>query len=209
LNTLRKISPTKNKTNTQKKSLFDELILNLPKNFKDEIIQTDNYLKVMRPLKFKRNVDKKVNKITYVASDYGVSYMFKISDDKFTHNFQWYIVYNGKAETWHRRADFMEETLIEIAKNDHALAMRIYNALRPCPGLDGCHGERCLARTVYAFEKQKSLFCHGSVELGMKLKDFNDARKFFHYLNGLVQEKINKGEPLTEKIILCQTKRFL
>jgi len=209
LNTLRKISPTKNKTNTQKKSLFDELILSLPKNFKDEIIQTDNYLKAMRPLKFKRNVDNKVNKITYVASDYGVSYMFKISDDKFTHNFQWYIVYNGKAETWHRRADFMEETLIENAKNDHALAMRIYNALKPCPGLDGCYGERYLARTVYAFEKQKSLFCHGSVELGMRLKDFNDARKFFHYLNGLVQEKINKGEPLPEKIILCQTKRSL
>ncbi|MCL2722767.1 MAG: hypothetical protein FWD47_15665 [Treponema sp.] len=125
----RKTNPAKNMTKVIKMSLFDEIISKLPKVFKEEIIQTDNYLKTIRPLKFKRVVDKKAKKVTYVASDYGVSYMFKISDDKLSHNFQWYIVYNGKVETWHRRADFMDETLAKIVKSDHELAMRIYNAL--------------------------------------------------------------------------------
>jgi len=185
------------------------MITELPKDFKNQIIQTDQYLKAMRPLKFKRTVDKKAKKVTYVASDYGVSYMFRISDDKLSHNFQWYIVYSGKPEIWHRRADFMEETLVEIAKSDHALAMRIYNALKTCYGLDSCYGERCLARTVYVFEEQKRLTCHGSVELGMNCEDFSDAREFFFYLNELVKEKINAGEPLPEKIMVCQTKRSL
>jgi hypothetical protein len=205
----KKVNTANKTTNVLKISLFDEIISKLPKDFKEEIIQTDNYLKTMRPLRFKRIVDKKAKKVTYVASDYGVSYMFKISNDKLTHNFQWYIVYNGKAETWHRRADFMEETLVEIVKSDHELAMRIFNALKTCNGLDSCYGERCLARTVYVFEKQKRLTCHGSVELGMKRKDFCDAREFFCHLNKLVKEKINSKEPLPEKIILCQTKRFL
>ena len=198
-----------NVTGAPRKSLFDEMIAEFPRDFRDEIIQTDNYLKAMRPLKFKRTVDKKAKKITYVASDYGVSYMFKIDGDKFTHNFQWYIVYNGKPETWHRRADFMEETLAEIAKNDRLLAVRIYNALKTCPGLNSCHGERCLARTVYAFEEQRRLTCHGSVELGMNHGDFCDAREFFGYFNGLVEEKINAGEALPKKIIVRQTKRSL
>ena len=30
------------------------------------------------------------------------------------HHFGWYIVYNGKLETWHRKADYMEEILVEI-----------------------------------------------------------------------------------------------
>ena len=205
----KKVNLANKSENMPKKSLFDEITAELPKDFKDEIIQTDSYLKSMRPLKFKRTVDMKAKKVTYVASDYGVSYMFKISGDKLTHNFQWYIVYNGKPETWHRRADFMEETLIETAKSDHALAMRVYNALKPCQGFDSCYGERCLARTVYAFEKDKRLTCHGSVELGMNRADFSDAREFFRYLNGLVKEKINAGEALPEKIIVCQTKRSL
>lgn len=190
-------------------SLFDSMISELPQALKDEIVKTDKHLKTMRPLKFKRSIDKKAKKITYVASDYGVSYMFKISADTLTHNFQWYIVYNGKPETWHRRADYMEETLEFIAKSDFPLSMRIYNALKSCPGSDNCYGERCLARTPYAFNGQKRLTCHGSVILGINPNDFNDARNFFNYLNELVNEKTNNGEPLPEKIILCKTKRTL
>ncbi len=190
-------------------SPFDSMISTLPQALKDEITETDQYLKALRPLSFRRSVDTKAKKITYVASDYGVSYMFKISDDKLTHNFQWYIVCNGKPETWHRRADYMEETLVYIAKTDLSLAERIYNALKTCPGSDNCYGQRCLARTVYAFNGQRKLICHGKVDLGLNRDDFCDAREFLRCFNELVKEKIANGEPLPEKIIVCKTKRSL
>ena len=200
------------KTTTEEnssKSIFESIMVELSQAFKDEIAETDRYLKAIRPLKFKRAIDRKAGKITYVAADYGVSYMFKISDDRLDHNFQWYIVYNGKPETWHRKADYMEETLVEIAKNDYPLAGRIYDSLRICPGFDNCYGERCLARTPYAFDGQKRLTCHGKVELGTSGDDFRDAREFFRYFNELIKGKIANGEPLPEKIIVCETKRSL
>ena len=199
--------------NTTKVSVFDTVLNEFPTKIRKEIIKTDGYLKSLRPLRFKRVVDKKAKKITYVASDYGVSYMFRMSDDgqamghDFSHNFQWYLVYNGKPETWHRRGDFMEETLIEIAKHDYPLALRVFNSLRGCPGLDNCHGERCLARTPYTFEDKKRLTCHGSVVLGHNKNDFQDARDFFRFFNELVIDKVNNGEPLPEKIIVSKMKR--
>lgn len=190
-------------------SPFENIISTLPQAFKDEITATDSYLKTMRPLRFKRSVDTKAKKITYIASDYGISYMFKISGTEPAHNFQWYIVCGGKPETWHRRADCMEETLTFIAKTDHPLAERIFNALKTCPGFDNCYGQRCLARTVYSFDGQKKLTCHGRVELGLSRNDFCDAREFICCFNELVKMKTANGEPLPEKIIVCKTKRSL
>lgn len=188
---------------------FYEMISQLPQIYRDELIKSDEFLKSMRPLRFKRTIDRRAKKITYVASEYGVSYMFKIMGDQFTHNFQWYIVYNGKPETWHRRADYMEQTLEKIALCDYQLSERMYNALKSCKGSDNCYGERCLARTPYAFDGKKKLTCHGSVELGMSQDDFYDAREFFKYFNNLVIEKKDAGEPPMEKIIVCKIKRSL
>lgn len=203
------MSRERNTINLQKKSLFEEMIQTLPLEIQKELIQTDGWLKAIKPLKFRRTIDRKAHKITYVASDYGVSYLFKIEKDQLEHRFQWYIVYNGKPETWHRKADYMEETLERIAEEDYGLAVRIYQALKQCPGGENCHGERCLARTVYAFKGEKILTCHGSVHLQPNHEDFEDAREFFHYFNELVKEKEETGESLPEKIILCQTKRSL
>jgi len=190
-------------------SPFESIISTLPQALKDEITETDQYLKALRPLKFKRTIDPKAKKITYVASDYGISYMFKISGTELAHNFQWYIVCCGKPETWHRRADYMEETLSYIAKTDQPLSERIFNALKTCPGSDNCYDQRCLARTVYTFSGQRKLTCHGRVELGLLHNDFCDAREFLRYFNELVNEKIASKEPLPEKIIVCKTKRSL
>ena len=197
------------KTSTPPVSLFTILTSTLPQALKDEITETDSFLKALRPLKFKRTIDKRANKITCVAADYGVSYMFKITGDTLAHNFQWYIVTGGKPETWHRKADYMEETLDEIAKADYPFAVRVFNALKHCPGGDNCYGMRCLARTPYAFGEQKRLTCHGKVELGSNSEDFSDAREFFRYLNGLVTKKLANGEPPQERIILYKTKRSL
>ncbi|MCL2056677.1 MAG: hypothetical protein FWH02_05595 [Oscillospiraceae bacterium] len=185
---------------------FKDVLARMPKEYQDRILETDEFLYALRPMKFKRVPDKNGNKITYVAPDYGVSYMFKV-DGGFKHNFQWYIVHSGKPETWHRKSDFMEETLVKISESDLPLAERIFKSLKPCPGFDNCYGERCLARTPYAFNGQKRLTCHGSVYLGLGDDDFSDARKFFRYLNGLIKEKTANGELRAEKIILCKTDR--
>ena len=65
-------------------SPFGSMISTLPQALEDEIAETDQYLRALRPLKFKRTVDPKAKKITYVASDYGISYMFRISDNQST-----------------------------------------------------------------------------------------------------------------------------
>jgi len=189
---------------------FEDALAKMPNEFHSEILETDKYLKTMRPLKFRRVVDKNGNngnKITYVASEHGISYAFRVSDNKFRHNLQWYLVHQGKAETWHRRADYMEETLDKIAKNDYPLSVRIFSALRNCPGFDNCYGDRCLARTPYSFAGKKKLTCHGNVELSSDKDGFCDARVFIRYVNELVKDKIANSEPPPEKIILCETNR--
>ncbi|MCL2079761.1 MAG: hypothetical protein FWH17_07975 [Oscillospiraceae bacterium] len=93
---------------------------------------------------------------------------------------------------------------VKIAQSDQLFAMRIYNALKNCPGFNNCYGERCLARTPHSFNGQKRLTCHGSVEPGMGKNDFNDVREFFSHLNELINEKILNNEKPPEKIILCK-----
>jgi hypothetical protein len=188
------------------KPTFDDIISDLPDEFRNEIIETDGFLKSLRPLKFKRAIDKNGTKITYVASDYGISYALKSENGQFLHNFWWYIIHKGKPETWHRKADYMEETLAEIAKDDMPLAERIFNALKNC---NDCYGERCLAKTVYAFNGQKRLTCHGRAEFNICRDDFHDIREFFRRLNIFMERKTAAGDLPTEKIILVNTRRSL
>jgi len=189
-----------------KKPKFNDIMSNLTEEFRNEIIETDGFLKSLRPLKFKRTIDKYGNKITYVASDFGISYAFRVACDQYSHELNWYIVYNGKPETWHRRADYMEETFAEISKSEPQLSKRIFNTLSECRD---CYGERCLAKTPYSFGGQKKLTCHGRVTLRVCREDFDDARMFFRYLNQYVERKISNGDPPSEKIILVNTKRSL
>lgn len=102
-------------------------------------------------------------------------------------------------ETWHRRADYMNEILAEIAKADLPLAKRIFSALNDCVG---CYDNGCLAKTRYEFEGQKRLTCHGRVMLRMCHEDFQDAREFFSHLNVLLERKSMEGSLQTEKILL-------
>ena len=183
------------------KPSFERTISGLPQAFQDKIMEMDSYLTSLRPLKFKRMVDKGSSKITYVASDFGVSYAIEAFGPQFTHCFNWYIVYNGKPETWHRKADYMEEILVEIAKSDPQLSDRIFYALNDCLG---CHGPGCLAKTLYAYNGQKRLTCHGRVFLRMCDSDLHDAKEFFRHLNTLVERKRANGEPPPEKILLMK-----
>jgi hypothetical protein len=174
------------------KPTFESVISALPQEYRNEIIKTDDFLKSLRPVKFKRMVDKNGGKISYVASDFGISYMVNVSGAESSQNFGWYIVTGGKPETWRRKADYMEETLAEIASSDPQLAERIFYALNDCVD---CYGQRCLAKTPYAFNGQKKVTCHGRVLLRMCSSDFHDVREFFLHLNTLTGREISGGVP--------------
>lgn len=175
--------------NEHSKITFENVILKLSKHLQNEIIEMDHFLKSLRPLKFKRIVDKSSNKITYVSSDFGVSYVLNISGAQSSHNFGWYIIHNGKPETWHRKADDMEETLNEIKKFNPQLAERIFYSLNDCVN---CHGSDCLDKTLYKFNGQQRLTCKGRVVMRICRDDFNDVREFFRFLNLLLERKIDE-----------------
>lgn len=169
------------------KPTFESVIVNLPPEYQDEISKTDIFLRSLKPLKFKRSIDKNGGKITWVASDYGVSWQIEPDGNYTRHSFWWYIVTGGKPETWHRKADYMEEVLNEITKSDLRLAGRIFFALNDC--VDCGYGSSCLGKTLYEYDSLKRLTCHGKVVLRMCHEDFSDVREFFRHLNDLVVKK--------------------
>lgn len=187
------------------KPTFENVISELPQEYGNELIEMDDFLKFLKPLKFKRTIDIRGGKITYLASDFGISYVIQVSDNQLSHNFSWYIVSNGKPETWHRKADYMGEILTEIAKSDIQLAERVFYALNDCVG---CYGSRCLAKTLYEFNGQKRLTCHGRVMLRMCHEDLQVAREFFRDLNALMDRKTADGSLQTEKILLVNAKKL-
>lgn len=181
------------------KPTFESVIANLPIEYQDEIAETDIFLKNLMPLKFNRSIDKNGGKTTWVASDYGVSWQIEPDGNYTRHSFWWYIVTGGKPEAWHRKADYMEETLSEIAKSDPQLAGRIFYAINDC--VDCGYGSGCLGKTLYKCDGEKRLSCHGKVVLRMCHEDFNDVREFFRHLNDLVAKK---NGALPEKIYLIK-----
>jgi len=184
------------------KPTYDSVISKLSPQFQNEARKMDTFFKSLRPMKFKRVLDKGGSKITYVASDFGISYLIVASGAESYHRFCWYIVYSGPVETWHRRADYMEEVLTEINKSDTHLAQRIFDRLVDC---SGCYSKG-LCKTLYQFNGEKKLNCHGNVLLRMNLDDFSDVREFFRYLNALIEQNITNGDPPPEKIILSKSR---
>ena len=168
-----------NNAAVQLKPTFESCVKDLPGDIKNEIINTEKYLKALKNLKFKRTIEKHGNKITYVESGRGVSYALYLSGNVMHHSFQWYIVTNGKAETWRRKDNPLEYVLNEIKKTDEELAGRVFHNLNECiscrPG--------CGARTVYRYGNDKKATCHGNVFYKMCAADFSDVRKFFGALN--------------------------
>ena len=150
-------------------------------------------------------MDKSGCKLTYVASDAGISYTVVASGAESFHHFGWYVVYNGPVETWHRRADYMDEILSEIASTDQQLAERVFDALVDCAG---CY-KNGLCKTLYTFNGKKKLNCHGRVTFRMNHDDFKDVRMFFQYLNTLLERKITNGDWPPEKIILSKANNRL
>lgn len=163
---------------------LEKCISLLPAEIQSEIIKIDEYLKSLRPLKFKRQLEKNGNKITYVASEYGVSYAIYLSNDVFDHSLQWYLITNGKPETWHRKANRMEDTLGGLADKSQEFAERMFNNLYDCVG---CY-QNCLARTQYRFRNKNKVACHGKLKFKMSTTGFEEVRAFVDEINHLVGE---------------------
>ena len=197
-----KQTPPKKEIGESLKPTFETIIMGLPLEYKDELQKMDEFLKTLKLMKFKRTIDKRGGKITYVSSDFGFSYAIHIYEDRLSHSFSWYLVSSGKPETWHRKADYMEEVLNVIAKIDIQFAKRIFYALNDCVG---CYGSRCLAKTLYKFNEEKRLTCHGRVMLRMCHEDFLDAREFIRHLSELLDRKSAEGSLQTEKILLLKS----
>jgi hypothetical protein len=156
------------------KPVFEKCISLLPADIQDEIVKIDKYLKSLKNLGFKRQLEKNGNKITYVASDYGFSYAIYLSNDLFDHSLQWYLITSGKPETWHRKADLMEETLKRLSATAPDYAERMFYSLEDC---DGCYKD-CLARTWYRFGERRKAVCHGKLKFRMSPSGFEDVRTF-------------------------------
>ena len=178
---------TKNEILTPgEKPTFEKCISKLPVHIQHEIVKTDEYLKSLKPLSFKRQIEKNGNKVSYVASDFGLSYAIYLSNDIYDHSLQWYIITSGKPETWHRKADMMEETLNSLAESSKGFAERMFYNLEECVG---CYKE-CLAKTQYRFGEKQKTVCHGKLKFRMNASGFEDVHTFVEEVNHLVQ----KGE---------------
>jgi hypothetical protein len=166
------------------KPTFEKCIAFLSTNIQSEIIKMDEYLKSRKELKFKRQIEKNGNKITYVASEYGFSYSIYLSNDMFDHSLQWYLITNGTPETWHRKADRMEETLKRLDATSETFAQQMFFSLDDCVG---CYSN-CLARTKYSFRDENKIVCHGKLKFRMNQEGFSDVRVFIDEVRNLIME---------------------
>ena len=169
------------------KPTFTNCLSGLPDDLRAAVNDIDDWLQKLRPMKFKRQVDKNGVKITYVASEQGFSYAIHISGDVLYHTLQWYILTQGKPETWGRKADRMEDTLHYLAQTDSDFAQRMFHNLYECVG---GYGSGCLAKTPYTLVDETVISCHGKMFFNMNLAEFNDVKRFI----GAVNEMTNKEE---------------
>ncbi|WP_041700182.1 hypothetical protein [Clostridium sp. BNL1100] len=166
------------------KPKFESCISLLPNEIRNEIIKMDSFLRSLRPFKFKRQIEKYGNKITYLASDYGFSYALYPSNDVMHHSLCWYIITNSKPEFWHRKADMMEETLKKLDETSPEFAERMFSNLTECIAC-----RPCSVKTLYEFNGKKKLVCHGIMEFKMCVSDFEGVRTFINTVNDLASIK--------------------
>jgi hypothetical protein len=173
------------------KPTFESCIAELSTPLCAAITDMDGWLRSLRPLKFKRQIDKNGEKITYVAPEQGLSYQVYISGNVMFHTVWWYILTQGKPETWGRKADNMENTLNYLSESDAAFASNIFNRLYRCCG---GYGSYCGGKTVYAFDGKKVASCHGKLYFNMNLSEFNDVKRFIAAVKDISQTNKNQEE---------------
>ena len=167
---------------------FQSILASLPKDLQRGIMEMDAFVKSLRPLKFKRTVDKR--KINYVSPDYGVSYAILPTDTKPTQHFGWYFLHDKETKTWFRKTDYFVDTLAEIAKTNSESANRIFNSINTCTL---CKGNPC-STISYSYEGEDKLACYGRIVLPLCENSFADVQNFFQCLNALLTQQNKQGE---------------
>ncbi|MCL2557246.1 MAG: hypothetical protein FWE09_02080 [Treponema sp.] len=166
-----------------KNDRFEIALADAPGEIRNDIIEMDAYLRQLRPLKFKRSIDKTGNRIAYASPDFGISYAIRASDAQPSQDFGWYFLHDRQSKKWYRKTDYFEETLVEIAKTAPKSARRIFDAINEC---SSCKGDPCSA-IAYEHEGRRRLACYGRIRLGINREDLGCARLFFEHLNDLLK----------------------
>lgn len=165
---------------------FQNMLMQMPTELKNSVIDMDVFMKSLQPLKFKRSVDKR--KTNYVSPDFGISYAIFPNSTRLKHEpsqtFGWYYLCDRETKEWYRKTDYFVQTLTAIGKNDPQAAKRIFSAADSCLS---CKGNPCSA-IGYHYDDEEKLACYGRMVFALGEADFEDVRRFFQHLNTLMME---------------------
>ena len=162
-------------------TILDQLLMDLSAKAKKEINEMDVFLKSLPTLKFKRTIDKKSSKISYISTEYGVSYLIKLKNNH--QEFGWYFIHDREKNSWYRKPDYMINVFNQI---DHDIASRLFNSLMECTS---CRDVNNCGSIPYEYKKQKKITHYGRLVLGLQKSNFDDAKEFFRYLETFCQHK--------------------
>ena len=153
------------------KPTFDAVIAGLPGDIRDKIIEIDTFLRSYKLIKFRRSVEKYGNKITYLASDAGISYTINPSRDVMHHTFGAYLLWNRKVNLGQHNAVPLENALNRLAKIDPEFIDRILSYINECTGCNS----NCICAVSYKVQGKTSVACHGKFTFKMALSEFDDV----------------------------------
>jgi len=155
------------------KPTFDVVIAGLPDDIRAKIVETDDFLRTYKPVKFRRIMEKNGNKITYLASAAGVSYMIMPSGDVMRHSFGSYLQWNEKDNLGKRDAAPLEIALNQLAEDDPDFVARILSYKNDCTG---CR-PKCVCRVDYKVQGKIYSACHGKIDFKMAISEFDDVMR--------------------------------
>ena len=153
------------------KPTFNAVIVGLPDDIRAKIIEIDSFLRSYKPVKFRRSIEKNGNKITYLASDDGISYIIKPSRYVMYHTLGAYLLWNKKSNLGEHNAAPLENALSQLAKTDPGFVARILSYANDC--ID-CN-PNCLCRVNYKVQEKTQSVCHGKIEFKMVVSEFDDV----------------------------------
>lgn len=155
------------------KPTFDSVIDALPEDIHTKIVEIDNFLRSFKPIKFKRIIDKNGGKITYLASDAGVSYVIMPHRNVMRHTFGSYLLWNSKDSLGKHNSEPLSDAFEKLAKEDTGFVNRILSYKTDCIG---CH-QGCICRVSYSVQGKMYSACHGKIEFKMILSEFDDVMR--------------------------------
>ena len=155
------------------KPTFDAVIAGLPDDIRAKIAEVDGFLRSYKPVKFRRSIEKNGGKITYLASDAGISYMVMPSRDVMRHSLGSYILWNKKDNLGKRNAAPLENALNQLAETDPGFVSRILSYKSDCTGC----GPNCICRVDYNVQGKTWPACHGKIDFKMALSEFDDVMR--------------------------------